>query len=175
MVLGLSLAAFTQLHTIISLIAIAAGLVALIAFARGTWLARTQHVFFWTTAATTITGFLFPFNGFTPAIGTGIVSTAVLAVAFFALYVSKLRGGARTVYAVTAAISLYLNLFVLVVQSFLKIPALHALAPLGKEPPFAAAQGIVLIASIALGYFCVRAARRQSRGVGGVTLAAPAR
>ena len=162
MVLGLSLAAFTQLHTIISLIAIATGLMALIAFARGSWLGGLMHLFVWTTVATTATGFLFPFNGFTPAIGTGIVSSLVLVVLLAALYKSKLQGSARTVFAVTAAISLYLNLFVLVVQSFLKIPALHALAPLGTEPPFAAAQGVVLIASIALGYFSVKAARRRT-------------
>jgi hypothetical protein len=162
MVLGLSLAAFTQLHTIISLIAIGTGLIAMIAFARGSWLASIMQIFVWTTVATTLTGFLFPFNGFTPAIGTGIVSSAVLLVLLFALYKSKLQGGARTVFAVTASISLYLNLFVLVVQSFLKIPALHALAPLGKEPPFAIAQGVVLLASIALGYFSVKAARGKT-------------
>jgi hypothetical protein len=158
MVLGLSLTAFTQLHTIISLIAIATGLIALVAFARDHWLASIMQIFVWTTVATTVTGFLFPFNGFTPAIGTGIVSSVVLVVLLFALYKSKLQGRARTVFAVTATISLYLNLFVLVVQSFLKIPALHALAPLGKEPPFAAAQGVVLLALIALGYFSVKAA-----------------
>src|SRR3982750_2121708 len=162
MVLGLSLAAFTQLHTIISLIAIVSGLIALVAYARGAWLGSIMQIFVWTTVATTVTGFLFPFKGFTPAIGTGIVSSAVLAGLLFALYKAKLKGGARTVFAVTATISLYLNLFVLVVQSFLKIPALHALAPLGKEPPFAAAQGVVLIASVALGYFSVRAARRRT-------------
>jgi hypothetical protein len=162
MVLGLSLAAFTLLHTIISLIAIATGLIALIAFARGSWLASIMQIFVWTTVATTLTGFLFPFNGFTPAIGTGIVSSVVLAVLLFALYQSKLQRGARAVFAVTASISLYLNLFVLVVQSFLKIPALHALAPLGKEAPFAAAQGVVLVVSIALGYLSVKAARRRT-------------
>ena len=162
MVLGLSLAAFTQLHTIISLIAIATGLIALVAFTRGSWLATVMQIFVWTTVATTVTGFLFPFNGFTPAIGTGIVSSLVLVVLLFALYQSKLQGRARTVFAVTATISLYLNLFVLVVQSFLKIPALHALAPLGTEPPFAAAQGVVLIASIALGYLSVKAAHRPT-------------
>lgn len=161
MMLGLSLEAFTKLHVIISLIAIASGLGALVAFARGQWLAKTTHVFVWTTVATTLTGFLFPFNGFTPAIGVGIISTVVLAVALWALYGAKLQGRARTVYAVTAVISLYFNLFVLVVQSFLKIPALHALAPQGNEPPFAAVQAVVLIASIALGFYCVRSARRQ--------------
>jgi hypothetical protein len=162
MVLGLSLAAFTLLHTIISLIAIATGLIALVAFARGSWRGAVMQIFVWTTVATTVTGFLFPFNGFTPAIGTGIVSSVVLVVLLFALYKSKLQGGARSVFAVTATISLYLNLFVLVVQSFLKIPALHALAPLGTEPPFAAAQAVVLLASIVLGYLSVKAARRRT-------------
>ena len=169
MVLGLSLAAFTALHVFISLVAIATGMVAMVAFARGAWLPRITHAFLWTTLATTVTGFLFPFNGFTPAIGTGIVSTVVLAIAFFALYRSKLQGRARTVYAVTAVMGLWLNLFVLVVQSFLKIPALHALAPNGNEPPFAAAQGVMLIAAVALGFFSVRKARRW-----GATVAQPA-
>src|SRR4051794_12984552 len=109
MTLGLSLAAFTALHVFISLIAIAAGVVALIAFARGTWLARMNHVFLWTTLVTNITGFMFPFKAFTPAIGVGIISTVILLVAFLALYRSKLQGGARTVYAVTATIALWFN------------------------------------------------------------------
>ena len=163
MVLGPSLAAFTLLHTIISLIAIATGLVALIAFARGAWLGGFMQIFVWTTVLTTVSGFLFPYNGFTPAIGTGIVSSVLLLVLLFALYMAKLQGGARTVFAVTAAISLYLNLFVLVVQSFLKIPALHALAPQGNEPPFAAAQAFVLLGCVALGFFSLRRARRWSQ------------
>ena len=160
MTFGLSLAAFTQLHVLISLVAIAAGIVAMIAFARGAWLARTTHVFLWTTLITNITGFMFPFKGVTPAIIVGIVSTLVLVFAFNALYRAKLAGGARTVYAITATIGLWFNCFVLVVQSFLKIPSLHALAPNGNEPPFAAAQGAVLIACVALGFFSVRKARR---------------
>jgi len=162
MILGLTLAAFTQLHVLISLIGIAAGIVAMVAFARGAWLARTTHVFLWTTLITNSTGFMFPFKGVTPAIIVGGVSTVVLAGAFLALYRSKLQGGARTVYAITATIGLWFNCFVLVVQSFLKIPALHALAPNGNEPPFAAAQGAVLISCVALGFFSVRKARRWS-------------
>jgi len=162
MTLGLSLAAFTQLHVLISLVAIAAGVVAMIAFARGAWLARVTHVFLWTTLITNITGFMFPFKGVTPAIVVGLISTVVLVFAFLAVYRSKLQGGARTVYAITATIGLWFNCFVLVVQSFLKIPALHALAPNGNEPPFAAVQGVVLIACIALGFFSVRKARRWS-------------
>ena len=162
MMFGLTLEAFTRLHVLISLVAIATGLVALVAFARHHWLAKTMHVFLWTTLVTTVTGFLFPFMGFTPAIGVGIISMVVLAVAFWALYGAKLAGAARSAFAITAVIGLYFNLFVLVVQSFLKIPALHALAPQGNEPPFAAVQGLVLVACIALGYFSVRRARRWS-------------
>ena len=86
-----------------------------------------------------------------------------MALTFYALYAKKLFGGWRRVYVVTAVIALYLNFFVLIVQSFLKIPALHQLAPQGNEPPFAIAQGIVLLAFIALG---IAAARKFHPGPG---------
>jgi hypothetical protein len=168
MTLGLPLAAFTTLHVAISLVGIAGGTVAMVAFTRGAWLGRTAGVFLWTTLATDVTGFLFPFKGVTPAIVVGGISTAMLVIALLSLYRSRLQGGARTLYAVTATTALWFNCFVLVVQSFLKIPALHALAPQGNEPAFAAAQAIVLGACLVLGFLSVRKARRWS------TLAQPA-
>jgi hypothetical protein len=98
-----------------------------------------------------VTGFLFPFKGFTPAVGTGIVALVVMAPTLFALYVKKLAGIWCPTYVIGAVISLYLNFFVLIVQAFLKIPALNALAPTQKEPPFAIAQGLALVLFIALG------------------------
>ncbi|MES2174802.1 MAG: hypothetical protein V4523_12750 [Pseudomonadota bacterium] len=156
MILGLYIPAFIALHVAISLVGIVAGLAALLAQAKGRFLPGTQAVFLGTTLLTSLTGFLFPFRGFTPAIGVGIVSTLVLIVAFAALYGLKLRGWARVVYAVSATAALWLNLFVLVVQSFLKVPALNALAPTGTEPPFLAAQGLLLIAMLILGAAIVR-------------------
>src|SRR5262249_61633702 len=96
---------------------------------------------------TSVTGFMFPFNGTTPGILIGILSLVLLAIACFARYGTKLDGAWRWIYALTALVSLYLNIFVLVIQSFLKVPALHALAPRvpPAEPPFAIAQGIVLV------------------------------
>lgn len=160
MILGLTIPQFTVLHVAISFVGIGAGLVALPAFARGRILPRTNGVFLWTTLLTSLTGFLFPIVAFTPALGTGIVSTLVLAVAFWAWYARKLAGRAAPIYAVTATMALWLNLFVLVVQSFLKVPALNALAPGGTEPPFAAAQGALLIVMIGLGYLAFKASRR---------------
>ncbi|WP_332819018.1 hypothetical protein [Sphingopyxis sp.] len=160
MILGLTIPQFTVLHVAISFVGIGAGLVALPAFARGRILPRTNGVFLWTTLLTSLTGFLFPIVAFTPALGTGIVSTLVLAVAFWAWYARKLAGRAAPIYAVTATMALWLNLFVLVVQSFLKVPALNALAPNGTEPPFAAAQGALLIVMIGLGYLAFKASRR---------------
>jgi hypothetical protein len=87
---------------------------------------------------------------------TGIVSLLVLAVAFWARYGAGMRGGWRGGYVIGAAISLYLNVFVLVVQLFQKVPALHALAPGGSEPPFAVAQGLVLLAFIVAGVLAFR-------------------
>ena len=160
MILGLTIPQFTALHVAISLIGIGAGLIALPAFARGRLLRRTTHIFLWATLFTSLTGFLFPIVAFTPALGTGILSTLILIFAFAAYYGRKLAGRAATVYAVSATAALYLNLFVLVVQSFLKVPALNALAPNGTEPPFAAAQGALFLAAILFGYFAVKASRR---------------
>jgi uncharacterized protein YggT (Ycf19 family) len=165
MILGLSIPAFIALHVGISLIGIATGLVALPTLAGGRWLPRWHAVFLATTLATSLTGFLFPFRGFTPAIGVGAISTLVLAVALAALYAFGLRGRARVVYAISAMAALYLNLFVLVVQAFLKLPTLNALAPTGTEPPFIAAQAVLLLASVALGHAAVAASRKGRTGL----------
>ncbi len=162
MILGLTIPQFTTLHVLISFVGIIAGLIALPAFARGRILPRTNVIFLWFTLLTSLTGFLFPIVAFTPALGVGIFSTLILAVALWAWYGRKLAGGAASVYAVTATIGLWLNLFVLVVQSFLKVPALNALAPNGNEPPFAAAQGALLILMIGLGYLAFRASRKRA-------------
>ena len=162
MILGLTIAQFTALHVAISLIGIGAGLIALPAFARGRLLRRTTDIFLWTTLMTSLTGFLFPIVAFTPALGVGILSTLILIAGFAAYYGRKLVGRAAAVYAISATTALYLNLFVLVVQSFLKVPALNALAPNGTEPPFVAAQAVLLLAAIAFGFVALRSTRRPA-------------
>jgi len=148
--------AFTLFHVALSLIAIATGLVVLRGLLRNDSLKGWTLWFLVTTAATMLTGFLFPFQGFTPAIGTGIVSTLVLAATIPARYAFRLAGAWRWIYVVGAVVSLYLNCFVLVVQAFLKVPALNALAPQGKEPPFALTQGVVLVLFVIAGFLAVR-------------------
>lgn len=158
MILGLSIAAFTQLHTLISLIGIAAGLVFLIALLRGRWLSGWNLWFLVFTILTSVTGF--PFLLVRPTIGpphiVGVISLVDLAIALIALYQFKRVGIWRPIYTITAAFALYLNCFVLVVQAFQKIPFLHPLAPTGSEPPFAIAQGLVLIAFLIAGIVAVR-------------------
>lgn len=154
--------AFTLFHVVLSLIGIVAGLIVVRGLIRNDPLNGWTLWFLVTTAATTLTGFLFPFKGFTPAIGTGIVSTLVLAATILARYAFHLAGPWRRIYVIGAVISLYLNCFVLVVQAFLKVPALHALAPQGKEPPFAIAQAIVLVLAAVSGYLAVRRFRPVS-------------
>ena len=113
-------------------------------FMAGRQLNGWTGLFLITTVATSVTGFLFPFHAVTPGIVVGVISLVVLAVAIAARYGLQLAGAWRTIYVISSAIALYLNVFVLVVQSFQKIPALKALAPKGSEPPFAVAQLIVL-------------------------------
>ena len=79
-----------------------------------------------------------------------------VAIAYLARYVCHLAGGWRATYVITAATALYLNVFVLVVQCFEKVPALKALAPTQKEPPFAIAQIAVLVLFIGLTILAVK-------------------
>jgi hypothetical protein len=156
MVFGMSLALYTQIHTAISLIGIVSGLIVVFGMLSGKRMDGLTALFLITTALTSITGFFFPFHGVTPGIILGILSLIVLAICIPARYTFNLAGKWRATYVITAVIALYFNCFVLIAQSFQKIPALHALAPKGNEPPFAIAQGILLVLFIVLGVMATK-------------------
>jgi hypothetical protein len=141
---------YTIMHTLISLVAIVTGVVVVFAMLAGNRADGWTKWFLITAVATTVTGFFFPFHGFTPALGLGIISLPFLVVTIFARYPGQLAGAWRWIYVIGAVICLYFNLFVLVVQSFEKIPALHALAPTQTESPFKLSQLVVLVVSILL-------------------------
>jgi hypothetical protein len=147
MVLGMSLSTFTMLHVIISLIGVVSGLVVLSGLLGSKAMPGWTALFLVTTILTSATGFLFPFGALLPSHIIAIISLVLLAIACIALYGMKLAGAWRWIYTLTALIALYLNMFVLVIQSFLKIGPLHALAPSvpPSEPPFAVVQGIILL------------------------------
>jgi hypothetical protein len=135
---------YTIFHTVLSLVGIATGFVVLFGLLAGKCLDSWTKWFLITTAATTITGFFFPFHGVTPAITLGILSTVVLAVAIYARYPKHLVGAWRWIFIVSALVALYFNVFVGIVQSFQKVPALKILAPTQTEPPFAITQLVTL-------------------------------
>jgi hypothetical protein len=135
-------------HIAISLVAIVAGFLAVFGLLGRKILNRWTALFLATTTATSFTGFLFPVHHFMPSHGAGIISLIALGVAIYAFYSRKLQGAWRKTYAVTAVLSLYLNVFVLIVQSFQKIPALKALAPTQTEAPFKFTQLVVLVAFV---------------------------
>ncbi|MGH9509673.1 MAG: hypothetical protein ACRD2Q_09340 [Terriglobales bacterium] len=137
-------------HVVISLVGIVSGLVVAFGMLAANRLDRWTALFLASTVATSLSGFPLPADRFLPSHAVGIVSLLVLPVAIFARYGRHLAGIWRGTYVVTAMIALYLNVFVLVVQLFLKVPALKALAPTQSEPPFALAQGVVLLVFIAL-------------------------
>src|ERR1700682_5555937 len=150
MILGMSLATFTLVHVIISLIEIVAGLVVMFGMLGSNRMPGLTAIFLLFTILTSATGFLIPpllFDKPLPSHMIGILSLVLLAIACIALYVMKLSGPWRWIYVLTAMISLYFNVFVLVIQSFLKIPALTALAPGNPPsgPAFAVIQGIALL------------------------------
>jgi hypothetical protein len=123
-------------------------------------------LFLLTTILTSVTGFFFPVEKLLPSHVIGIISLVLLAVACLALYGQKLAGRWRWIYVLTAMISLYLNVFVLVIQSFLKVPPLHALAPSvpPSEPPFAIVQGIVLVFFVVTTFLAIRKFRPMPGG-----------
>ena len=135
---------YTIIHVLISLIGIFTGFVVLFGLVAGKRLDGWTKWFLITTVATTVTGFFFPFHGFTPAINLGIISSVVLAITIYARYPKRLAGAWRWIYVIGALLSLYLNVFVGIVQSFQKVPALRALAPTQTEPPFAITQLVTL-------------------------------
>ena len=150
MMLGLSLSTFTTVHIIISLIAIATGFVVLAGMLSGKSQAGWVGLFLSTSVLTSVTGFMFPFTEFLPSHGVGVIALVILAVSLLAFYAFHLAGAWRSIFVVSALISLYLNVFVLVAQGFLKVPALNALAPQGSEPPFLIAQIVVLAIFVGL-------------------------
>ena len=147
MVLGMSLSTFTMLHVIVSLIGVVSGLVVLSGLLGSKVMPSWTALFLVTTILTNATGFLFPLDKLLPSHIIAIISLVLLAIACIALYGMKLAGAWRWIYTLTALIALYLNVFVLVIQGFLKIGPLHALAPSvpPSEPPFAVVQGIILV------------------------------
>jgi hypothetical protein len=162
MVLGLSLSTFVLVHVIISLIGIAAGFIVMSGMLGSNRMPGWTALFLLLTILTSATGFLIPplvSEKLLPSHIIGALSLLLLAIACFALYGEKLSGAWRWVYVLTALLAQYLNVFVLVIQSFLKIGPLHALAPSvpPSEPPFAILQGIVLVFFI---IFIIGAIRR---------------
>ena len=151
----------TFVHVVLSLIGIFSGFVVVFGLLTAKRLDGWTALFLVTTAVTSVTGFLFPFHKFLPSHGVGIVSLIVLAIATFARYTRRLAGAWRRTYVITAVIALYLNVFVLIVQAFMKVPVLKAMAPTQSEPPFLVAQLVCMALFVVLGIFAVRRFRNE--------------
>ncbi len=161
MILGIPASAYTFIHVLLSVVGIASGFVVIYGLLDGKRLAGWTGLFLSTTIATSVTGFGFPAHKLTPGHIVGIISLLVLAVTVAALYQYHLAGAWRSAYVVGSALALYLNVFVLVVQSFEKVPFLKELAPTQSEPPFLIAQLAVLAIFIVLTVRAVKRFRSQ--------------
>jgi hypothetical protein len=136
--------ALTAFHVALSLLGLLAGFITVIGLLNAKTYGGWTSLFLASTVATSMTGFLFPLHHVTPAISLGIISIGVLTLALYALYSRKLAGAWRLVFLLSAVLALYLNFFVFIVQMFLKVPWLRAVAPTQKEPPFIIAQALAL-------------------------------
>jgi hypothetical protein len=156
MIVGLSLSAFTTLHVVVSLLAIATGFIVAGGMLAARQLPGITAVFLASTVLTSVSGLLFPFSGLLPSHVFAILSLVVLALALLALYVFRLAGPWRWIYVVSALFALYLNAFVAVVQAFQKLAPLQPLAPTQSEPPFLIAQLAVLALFVGLGALALK-------------------
>ena len=156
MIFGMAASTFTLVHVMISLVGIVSGFVVILGLLAGRRLDRWTALFLTSTVVTSVTGFGFPFDHLLPSHKVGIISLVVLTVAILARHAFHLAGAWRWIYVVSAAIALYLNVFVFVVQAFEKVPTLKAMAPTQSEPPFLGAQLVVLALFIALTIFAVK-------------------
>lgn len=159
--LGMSTETFTLVHVVLSLIGIGSGLIVANGLIAGRRLDRWTGLFLATTVATSVTGFGFPFTQLLPSHKVGIISLAVLALAILARYLFHIAGAWRWIYVASAMIALYLNVFVLIVQAFLKVSALKALAPTQSEPPFLLTQVFFLGVFVLLTILAVKKFRNQ--------------
>jgi hypothetical protein len=156
MILGMTLSTFTIVHVLLSLVGIGSGLLVVYGLLLGKRFDGATAIFLATTVLTSLTGFLFPFERLLTSHILGMISLVVLAVAIQARYGRHLVGAWRSTYVVCAVLALFLNVFVLVAQIFMKVPAAHALAPTQTEPPFLVAQLLVMAVFIVLGIFAVK-------------------
>jgi hypothetical protein len=160
MILGMT--TFTFVHVVISLAGILSGSVVLFGLIAGKKLDGWTALFLVTTVATSVTGFMFPFHKLLPSHVVGAISLVVLAIAILARYSRHLAGGWRRTYVISSVIALYLNVFVLVVQLFEKVPALNAMAPTQSEPPFKITQVVVMAIFAVLGIFAAKGFRERT-------------
>jgi hypothetical protein len=156
MILGMSLSTFTAFHVLLSIVGIVAGFLAVYGMLKAKRFDGGTAIFLVTTVLTSLTGYLFPVKHLLPSHIVGAISLVVLAIAIVARYPRKMEGIWRPIYVISSMAALYLNVFVLVVQSFEKVAALHALAPTQSEPPFVVVQLVVLVIFVVLGNRAVK-------------------
>jgi uncharacterized membrane protein SirB2 len=171
MIFGMTTATFTLVHVLISLVGIGSGLIVLFGLLNAKRLDGWTALFLATTAATSVTGFGFPFEQLLPSHKVGIISLVVLAIAILARYAFHLARSWRWIYVVSALIALYLNVFVAIVQAFQKVSALKELAPTQSEPPFLVTHVVVLALFIVLAIMAVKRFRTESPGLAKSTTA----
>ena len=125
----LDLSTFTAIHTLLSLVALGAGVPVILGLIGGRVAPLWTGLFFFTAIATSATGFGFPFNGvILPSHILGVIALVVLAVVLAARYAFRLSGAWRRIYAIGMVASVYFLIVATIAQIYLKIPPLQAFA-----------------------------------------------
>ena len=150
------MATLVLIHVALSLVGIGSGFIVVYGLITAKRLNAWTALFLITTVATSVSGFFLPAKHLSPSHVVGAVSLLALAFAIYGRYSKQMAGLWRLVYVLGSILALYLNVFVGVIQAFLKVPSLRALAPHQSEPPFAVTQLIVLVLFVALGILAAK-------------------
>ena len=143
-------------HTVVSLVALVAGVVVVFGMIGNATMPGMSALFLATAVITSATGFLFAVDRILPSHIFGVVSLLALAAAILGRYAFGFAGRWRLTYVLCVVLATYLDAFVAVVQTFQKVPAVNALAPTQSEPPFAIAQGALLVVFVILAVLVAR-------------------
>lgn len=151
----LGLTPFTWFHVLLSLAMLVAGLVVAKDLLHSRITTSWMAIFLVTGVLTSATGFGFPFTRFIESHYVGLISLVVLGAAILGLYVFRLAGPWRWIFALGVVIAFYFDALVAIAQLFRKVPALGA-PTATNELPFVAAQVALLAIFIWLGVSIVR-------------------
>jgi len=152
----LGLSPLGAVHTAISLVALAAGITALVRSGAIAWNSGTGKAYVWATVLTCLTAFgIFNRGGFNEAHALGVLTLITLGVAW-AGYRGKFGARSGAVETVALSLTFYFHLIPGITETSLRLPVGAPLATSTEEPWLKAVVGILFLGFLLVAWLQVR-------------------